>query len=137
MRYLIDTNIWIYFLKRAGSSVELRLRQTPASEVVVCSIVWAELLHGARKYEKQDEREARIERTLAPYRSLPFDDAAARQYAEIRDQLEARGELIGPYDLLIAAIARSNGLTLVTNNAEFHRVPGLAIEDWSIASSAA
>ena len=71
MRYLIDTNIWIYYLKRTGSSVEFRLRQTRATDIAVCSVVWAELLHGARKYEKRDERVARIERTLAPYRSLP------------------------------------------------------------------
>jgi tRNA(fMet)-specific endonuclease VapC len=131
MRYLLDTNIWIYYLKRAGSPVELRLRRTPAADIATCSIVWAELLHGARKYENRDERVARIERTLAPYRSVPFDDATARSYAEIRNALELRGEIIGPYDLLIAAIARTHQLTLVTNNAEFRRIDGLAVEDWS------
>ena len=88
MRYLLDTNAWIHYLKHADSPVSARLRRTPAREVAVCSVVWAELLHGARKYEKRDERLARIERTLRPYRSLPFDDAAARRYAEIRDTLE-------------------------------------------------
>jgi predicted nucleic acid-binding protein len=86
MRYLLDTNTWIHYLKRVGSPVEARLRQTPAAEVAV----WAELLHGAQKYEKREERVARIERTLAPFRSLPFDDAASRRYAEIRDELEIR-----------------------------------------------
>jgi tRNA(fMet)-specific endonuclease VapC len=76
---------------------------------------------------------ARIERTLAPFRSLPFDDAAARRYAEIRDALESRGEVIGPNDLLIAAIALTHGLILVTNNREFNRVPGLNSEDWTVA----
>ena len=133
MRYLLDTNAWIHYLKHAASPVEARLRRTPAHEVAVCSVVWAELLHGARKYEKRNERVARIERTLSPYRSLPFDDAAARRYAEIRDVLETRGEIIGPNDLLIAAIALTHGLTLVTNNREFSRVPGLIIEDWTVA----
>ena len=131
MRYLLDTNTWIDYLKRPGSLVEARLRQTRADDVAVCSVVCAELLHGARKYEKRDERVARVERTLAPFRSLPFDDAAARRYAEIRDSLEARGEVIGPNDLLIAAIALTHGLTLVTNNREFNRVPGLTVEDWT------
>jgi tRNA(fMet)-specific endonuclease VapC len=131
MRYLIDTNIWIHYLKHVGSPVETRLRQTPAIEITVCSIVWAELLHGARKYEKRDERVARIERTLAPYRSLPFDDVAARRYAETRDLLETRGEVIGPYDLLIASIAQSHGLIVVTNNSEFRRIDDLIIEYWS------
>jgi tRNA(fMet)-specific endonuclease VapC len=135
MRYLLDTNTWIDYLKRPRSLVERRLRGTRADDVAVCSVVWAELLHGARKYEKRDERVARIERTLAPFRSLPFDDAAARRYAEIRDSLETRGELIGPNDLLIAAIALTHGLILVTNNREFSRVPGLSSEDWTAEST--
>ena len=94
-------------------------------------MVWAELLHGARKYEKRDERVTRIERALSPFRSLPFDDSAARRYAEIRDALESRGKVIGPNDLLIAAIALNHDLTLVTNNREFNRVPGLNTEDWT------
>jgi tRNA(fMet)-specific endonuclease VapC len=133
MRYLIDTNIWIFYLKHSSSPVVARLRNTPASEVAVCSIVWAELLHGARKYEKRDVRVARVEQTLAPFRSLAFDDAAARHYAEIRDALETQGAVIGPHDLLIAAIARNHGLTLVSNNREFQRVAGLVVEDWTIA----
>ncbi|HEY2413270.1 MAG TPA: type II toxin-antitoxin system VapC family toxin [Pirellulaceae bacterium] len=132
MRYLTDTNIWIYYLKHRGSPVEARLRQTPASEIAVCSIVWAELLHGARKYEKRDERVARIVRTLSPYRSLPFDDSAAARYAEIRDNLEKRGEIIGSYDLLIGAIAQTHNLIVVSNNAEFLRIEGLIVEDWSV-----
>lgn len=133
MRYLLDTNVWIHYLKNAASPVASRLRQTPASEVAVCSVVWAELLHGARKYERRDERQTRVERTLEPYRSLPFDDAAARRYAVLRDDLETRGEVIGSNDLLIAAIALSHGLVLVTNDAGFGRVTELQTEDWSVA----
>lgn len=77
MRYLLDTNTWIHYLKHADSPVAARLRRTSAQEVAVCSVVWAELLHGARKYEKRDQRVARIEQTLSPFRSLPFDDAPA------------------------------------------------------------
>lgn len=131
MRCLIDTNARIFYLKNIGSGVESRLRNTPAAEIAVCSVVWAELLYGARKYEKREERLARVERTLAPYLSLPFDDAAARRYAEIRDDLETRGEVIGPNDLMIAAIAVSHNLILVSNNTEFRRVAGLVVEDWS------
>lgn len=135
MRYLLDTNAWIHYLKQAGSPVQRRLRNTPASDVATCSVVWAELLYDARKYQNRAERVARIERTLAPFHSLPFDNAAAGRYAEIRDTLETRGEVIGPNDLLIAAIALTHGLTLVTNNREFSRVPGLSVEDWTVAAS--
>ena len=133
MRYLLDTNAWMHYLKSAASPVATRLRTTPAIEVAVCSVVWAELLHGARKYERREERQARVERTLAPYQSLPFDNAAARRYAIIRDELETRGEVIGSNDLLIAAIALSHGLILVTNDAGFARVTELQTEDWSVA----
>lgn len=136
MRYLVDTNVWIHYLKNASSPVASRLQKTPASEVAVCSIVWAELLHGARKYERRDDRAARVERTLSPYRSLAFDDAAARKYAVVRDDLESRGEVIGANDLLIASIALSHGLILVTNDADFGRVTGLPIEDWTAANTA-
>ncbi len=76
---------------------------------------------------------ARIEPTLGPFRWLPFDDAAAHRYAEIRDPLETRGQVSGPNDLFIAAIALTHGLTLVPNHREFSRVPGLNIEDWTVA----
>jgi len=132
MRYLIDTNIWIVYLKQASTEVRTRLEQTSASEIAVCSVVWAELLHGARKYENRDVREHKIELTLDPFVCLPFDLPAARHYAIIRDELESAGQPIGGNDLLIAAIALANNLTVVTNNSsEFGRVPGLSIEDWS------
>lgn len=130
MRFLLDTNIWIFYLKNASSPVGIRMRQTPASKIVTCSIVWAELLHGARKYANRHDRVMRIEQTLLPFASLPFDDAAARHYASIRDDLEMKGCVIGPHDLMIAAIARHHGLALVTNNREFQRVDGLTVEDW-------
>lgn len=132
MQYLLDTNVWIYYLKHIGSPVEARLKSTPARDIAVCSVVWAELLYGARKYEKRQNRVARVQRALAPFHSFPFDDTAAHHYAEIRDDLETRGEVIGPNDLLIAAIARNHGLTLVSNNREFERVEGLTVEDWTV-----
>lgn len=132
MRYLINTNVWIVYLKQASTDVRTRLEQTSASEIAVFSVVWAELLHGARKYEKREVREHKIELTLDPFLCLPFDLPAARHYANIRDELERAGQPIGGNDLLIAAIALANNLIVVTNNSgEFRRVPGLSVEDWS------
>jgi tRNA(fMet)-specific endonuclease VapC len=68
---------------------------------------------------------------FAPFVSLPFDDAAARHYADIRHQMEIRGRVLGPNDLKIAAIARMRGLTLVSADQEFSPVPGLKVEDWT------
>jgi|ERR1035437_6200887 tRNA(fMet)-specific endonuclease VapC len=132
MRYLADTNVWIHFLKQRNSAVEARLRSTSARDIAVCSIIWAELLHGARKYGNTDNRISLVEQTLSPYVSLPFDDLAARHYAEIRDQLETAGTMIGANDLFIASIARAHGLTVATGNLrDFQRIPGLSVEDWT------
>ena len=63
--------------------------------------------------------------------SLPFDDRAAEEYGKVRSHLAVLGTPIGPNDLMIAAIALANHMTLVTHNtAEFSRVPGLTLEDW-------
>jgi len=98
-----------------------------------CSVVKAELLHGAQKYGNRQRRLAVLAETFAPYVSLPFDDAAAAAYAAIRHELEVTGNVIGPNDLMIAAIALANNLTLVTHNtAEFGRIASLPIEDWQI-----
>ena len=134
MRYLLDTNVWIHYLKNSNSSIEARLRTTPVGDIAVCSVVRAELFHGARKYGNKERRVKLVEQTLAPFRSLPFDDTAAQHYAEIRDQLEIRGEVIGPNDLMIAAIARQHCLTVVSSNLEFQRVDHLNVQDWLIAT---
>lgn len=95
-------------------------------------MVWAELLHGARKYENPAERRERVERVLDPLENFDFDRAAAHHYATARDTLEKDGISIGLNDLLIASIALANDLTVVTGNTgEFNRIPGLRVEDWS------
>jgi tRNA(fMet)-specific endonuclease VapC len=85
------------------------------------------------KSKQAAKNRGKVDAVLAPYLCLPFDQLAADDYAQIRAYLESQGNPIGPYDMQIAAIARVNGLTLVTHNtAEFSRVPGLRIEDWEM-----
>jgi tRNA(fMet)-specific endonuclease VapC len=131
-RYLLDTNAWILLLKQPPAGLRSRLHSHLPNRIVVCSVVKAELWHGAHKYQNAEQRRSVVESLLSPYASLPFDDAAARRYADIRHQLEVKGQLIGPNDLQIAAICLANDLTLVsTNTGEFGRVPGLKVEDWT------
>ena len=131
MPYLLDTNSWIHYLKQAGSPIRAKLQSLQPSDVINCSVVRAELLHGAEKYGNRDRRAATVVQMLAPFRSLPFDDDAAAVYAHIRHTLEVAGATIGPYDLQIAAICLLHGFILVTDNrAEFSRVNGLQIENW-------
>ena len=136
MIWLLDSNIWIHYLKNPTSPVRSRLNTKKPSDIVVCSIVKAELLHGALKYGVPERRLAIVRETLAPYQSLPFDDSAAEQYATLRHELESNGTCIGPHDLLIAAICLTHDCTLATNNiGEFNRVKGLRVEDWTISFS--
>jgi len=133
MSYLLDSNTCIQFLNRRNEALVERLITTPDGEIFVCSVVKAELFFGSRRSRDPVRSRQVQESFLARYTSLPFDDRAAAEYADIRAHLEAAGTPIGANDLLIAAIARANGLVLVTHNtAEFARVPLLDVQDWQL-----
>lgn len=132
MQFMLDTNAWILYLKKPGSKIQARLSSVSPSSVVTCSIVLSELLHGAKKYGNPSLRVAMVRSLLSPFQCVPFDESDAAQYASLRHDLEVRGQVIGPYDLQIAAICLRHGFVLVTNNvSEFARVAGLQVEDWS------
>ena len=130
MIYLLDTNSCIEQLRgRSSSAFDARLANVKPGDVVLCSVVIAELLYGAARSAQRVRNLAQVRLFCSKFKSLAFDDVAAEEYGPIRDI----GLPIGPNDLLIAPIARAHGLTLVTQNtAEFSRVPGLNVEDWQI-----
>src|ERR1017187_3547870 len=126
MIYLLDTNVWVQFLRNRNALVVQRIHAHQPSELRVCTVAAAELYFGCLKSAKPALHRAKVDAVLAPYVCLPFDLAAADELAQIRHHLETQGTPIGPYDMQIAAIARANRLTLVTHNtSEFRRVPGL------------
>lgn len=128
---LLDTNVCIHLLNHAHAGILNRFRSRPPSAIALCSVVKAELLCGAYRSTRVDANLQRLRRFFSPLESLPFDDHCAGHYALIRADLAALGRPIGPNDLLIAAIARAHGATLITHNtAEFGRVSGLRLEDW-------
>ena len=130
LRYLLDTNIVIYVLKRRPVEV-LATFNDNASRMAISSITLAELLHGAEKSSRVSENLAVVEDFCSRLDVLPYGPKAAQHYGAIRAALEKRGQPIGVNDIHIAAHARSEGLVLVTNNvAEFVRVPGLEVENW-------
>ena len=134
MSHILDTNSVIDHLRRGpASKVTVKLTSAPPGSVYLCSVVLAELIYGA--LHSGALHQAANLTLLAGLRklfvSLAFDDRAAEEYGKIRAHLSGQGTLIGPNDLMIAAIALANGMTLVTHNtSEFSRVPGLALEDW-------
>lgn len=131
MIYLLDTNTCIRFLNGQSEAIRRHMESHRAEELALCAVVKAELLYGAFKSGRREQNLAKVETFATAFMSLPFDDQAAAQYAEIRARLEQRGLPIGPNDLLIAAIAKARNALLVTHNRrEFERVEGLQIEDW-------
>jgi tRNA(fMet)-specific endonuclease VapC len=131
--YLLDTNAWIAYLRQKHAGLMARIQREDPVDLCLCSIVLGELYYGAVRSGAAHEaaNRALIAQLRRRFVSLPFDDRAADEYGGIRAHLARLGTPIGPNDLLIAAIALANGVTLVTyNTAEFRRVPGLLLEDW-------
>uniref|UniRef100_B8HS21 Ribonuclease VapC n=1 Tax=Cyanothece sp. (strain PCC 7425 / ATCC 29141) TaxID=395961 RepID=B8HS21_CYAP4 len=135
MKYLLDTNTCIVYLKGRNPYLKQKLEAISIEEIAVCSIVKAELYFGAIKSSNPEHNFTLQQAFLKQFASLPFDDLAAVTFGVIRSQLETKGTPIGGYDLQIAVIALVNNLTLVTHNTgEFNRVDGLQLEDWELAS---
>jgi tRNA(fMet)-specific endonuclease VapC len=131
MTYMLDTNACIRYLNGRAPSIRERLESLKPEDIVVCAVVKAELFYGAKRSQNSERSLDRQKQFLQPFLSLPFDDDAATAYAQIRADLATKGTPIGPNDLLIAAIAVANNVTLVTHNVwEFSRVLDLKIEDW-------
>lgn len=129
--YLIDTNVCIQFLNKRSEKLINKLLAKSPEEIILCSIVKAELFYGAFKSSNPLKNIKIQDEFCKRFDSLPFDDNSAKVYGEIRSALEKEGQIIGPNDLIIASIAKANNLTLVTHNyREFNRVAGLTVEDW-------
>ena len=130
LRYLLDTNIVIYVIKRRPIEA-LETFNRHAGQMAISSITLAELMHGAEKSSKVDANIRVVEDFASRLQVLPYSAKAAQHYSSIRAALEKIGQPIGINDLHIAAHARSEGFTLISNNlGEFSRVPALLSENW-------
>lgn len=131
MKYSLDTNTCVRYINGRSSQILKKLPTIPASEIIVCSVVRAELFYGASRSQTPEVSLLKQERFLSPYATIPFDDSAARIYGRIRATLESKGQPIGAHDIMIAAIAIAHDLTVVTHNMKhFSWVQELRIEDW-------
>lgn len=130
LKYMLDTNIVIYVINRRPVEV-LDTFNRYASRMCISSITLAELLHGVEKSSKPEHNRRQVEEFVSLLEVLEYGPEAAAHYGEIRADLERQGISIGVNDLHIAGHARSQGLTLVTNNlSEFERVRGLSVDNW-------
>jgi tRNA(fMet)-specific endonuclease VapC len=134
MIFLPDTNACITLLRRRDDRLIARWKAVKVTDIVLCSITVYELRYGAQRSANPTAEHVKLDLFLNPFTSLPFDDQCARRCAEVRAELEANGNVIGPHDLQIAAIALQHGLTLVTHNSrEFSRIRGLKLDDWKLS----
>jgi tRNA(fMet)-specific endonuclease VapC len=132
-RYMLDTDTCSYIMKRSNETVVKRLRAVPVADVCISVITKSELLYGVEVSPRRTQDAAALQAFLPHVDVREFPDDAATHYAQIRADLKKRGRMIGANDLFIAAHARSLGLRLVTNNtAEFGRVKGLTLENWTL-----
>jgi len=133
VRYLLDTDISSYIMKRSNAAVIERLQAVPINSVAISIITKSELLYGVELSPRRQQDALALKEYLRYIEVLDFADEAAEHYANIRAFLKNSGEMIGANDLFIAAHARSLQRILVTNNMrEFGRVPHLQIENWAL-----
>ncbi|MBW1788526.1 MAG: type II toxin-antitoxin system VapC family toxin [Deltaproteobacteria bacterium] len=131
MKYMLDTNICIYIIKRRPKAVIERFLRTEIFQIVVSSITLSELFYGVSKSSRPEQNQMALIQFMAPLAILPYGDDAAQYYGDLRVFLEKQGTPIGSLDMLIAAHALSTACTLITNNEkEFIRIPNLKIENW-------
>ncbi len=128
--FLLDTNILIYWLKGQGAVSE-RVQAHPPQQIKVPALALFELEYGTAKSKRPTAQREFIDSLVRRLDILPLDYECARSAGMLRSTLETEGQTIGPYDLLIAGIALTHKLTVVTRNTrEFARVPRLQVENW-------
>ncbi len=136
LRFLLDTNVLSEPIKSVPNRRVLDAIERHDGEVATCAIVWHELQFGVARLSPSRKRralEVYLEDAIhGALPILPYDQAAATWHAWERARLSKRGRPPSAADGQIAAIARVNGLVLVTaNTRDFRRFDGLSIEDWS------
>jgi tRNA(fMet)-specific endonuclease VapC len=130
LRYMLDTNICIYVIKNRPARLRERFN-TFADQLCISVITLAELIYGAEKSARPHENLTVVEQFCARLDVLPFAEGAASHYGQLWAGLERAGRPIGIHDMVIGGHARSEGLTVVTNNLrEFQQMPGLLLENW-------
>ena len=131
-KYLLDTNILIYVINHNPQKVFEKIATMQLGDLATCSIVVAELFFGTEKSKFKAHNAKMLNQMLESLVIYDFGLKEAQIYAQIRADLEQKGQIIGNMDMLISATALANELILVTNNErEFSQIAGLRIENWA------
>lgn len=133
IRYMLDTNACIGVINDKPAALRARLLQLSPEEVAISQIVHYELAFGVCRSGQPQRNQTNLLHFLKYVQVLDWGEEQALDAAQIRCDLARRGQPIGPYDVLIAAHARSLKAVLVTHNTgEFGRVADLPVEDWEL-----
>ena len=131
MKYLVDTNVCIFLMKNTYPAMTRRFLSMDPSDFYISSVTLYELVYGAEKSKWGERNRNNLMLFLSPFSIIPFDGNDAYYAGKIRNNLEERGTMIGPYDVQIAAQGLARNLIVLTHNTdEFRRVPELKTEDW-------
>ncbi len=131
IHYMLDTDICSYIIKERPFQVFEYFQKLEMEQLCISVVTYAELLYGVEHSSSKRINRKIIEEFVKHLTIVPWDEAAAEHYARIRAYLQANGKIIGAMDMMIAAHARSQNMTLVTNNDKhFSRVPKLIVENW-------
>ena len=131
-QYLLDTNICIYITKHQPESVRQHFeKHLPNRNILISVITLGELRFGAERSQNKAKALNVIDELTSMIQVVELDETVADHYAQIRQDLSSKGQIIGSNDLWLAAHARANDWIMVTNNEkEFLRVSGLTVENW-------
>ena len=129
--FLLDTDTCIFARRHKPEAVLRKMLEYGFDRVCISVVTLYELCSGAEKHDHPIKARQQLREFLRPIRVIDWSEAVALECAKIRAKLEKRGEMIGPYDVQIAAHAKYLGHTMVTNNErEFRRVDGLKVQNW-------
>lgn len=135
MRYLLDTNVLSEPVRSTPDAQVVATLRNHSGELATTSIVWHELIYGAERLPEGEKRTylftylTEVVRTTVPI--LPYDAQAARWHGRERARLARLGRTRPFVDGMIAAVAATRGLTLVTRNVpDFEHFADLDVENW-------
>ena len=132
MKYYLDSNICIFYLRNPQGALARKIHSFSSDDIKIPAVVKGELLTGAMKSARRDRNVNEVLAFLGQFEIVPFDDASAWTYGEIKSSLELKGQPIGFNDVIIAAtVLAHNGILITNNTREFIRVEGLECIDWT------
>lgn len=130
MRYLFDTNICIYLLNKSDEGLIRRVSALTPTSVAVSTLTVAELVAGVVSLGEISTAMSRIAEFLSSFQIIPFDVPDAEAYGSVYPVIGRTGKRTNAIDGLLAAQAIARGLSLVTNDRRFPKIPGMKLHTW-------